>query len=120
MKNAVTFALLLFSLGLLSQTEERAVIEVLYGGRFLKDESQFPGASVFKRDDQGQVHFRHKGADLYCDEAYLYAKENRLEALGNIRMLQGDTLTLKSRKLFYNRDTRMARAIDSVDLVNND
>ena len=30
MKNAVTFALLLFSLGLLSQTEERAVIEVLY------------------------------------------------------------------------------------------
>jgi lipopolysaccharide export system protein LptA len=120
MKNAVTFALLLFSLGLLSQTEERAVIEVLYGGRFLKDESQFPGASVFKRDDQGQVHFRHKGADLYCDEAYLYAKENRLEALGNIRMLQGDTLTLKSRKLFYNGDTRMARAIDSVDLVNND
>ena len=74
----------------------------------------------FKRDNQGQVHFRHKGADLYCDEAYLYAKENRLEALGNIRMLQGDTLTLKSHKLFYNGDTRMARAIESVDLINND
>ena len=116
----VTFALFFFTVGLMSQTEGRAVIEVIYGGRFLKDEAQFPGASVFKKDAQGQVHFRHKGADLYCDEAFLYSRENRLEALGNIRMLQGDTLTLKSNKLYYNGDTRMARAIDSVDLINND
>ncbi|MFM1807391.1 MAG: hypothetical protein RLZZ242_116 [Bacteroidota bacterium] len=120
MRITVTFALMLFTLGLMSQTEERAVIEVLYGGRFLKDESRFPGASIFRKDVQGQVHFRHKGADLYCDEAYLYARENRLEAKGNIRMLQGDTLTLKSDQLFYNGDTRMARAIDRVDLVNKD
>lgn len=120
MKSTVTFALLLFSLGLMSQTEERAVIEVIYGGRFLKDELKYPGASVFRKDQSGQVHFRHKGADLYCDEAYLYSQENRLEATGNIRMEQGDTLTLVSNQLFYNGDTRLARAIDEVDLINKD
>jgi hypothetical protein len=49
MRIIVTFALFFFTLGLMSQTEERAIIEVLYGGRFLKDEVQFPGASVFKK-----------------------------------------------------------------------
>ena len=55
-------------------------IDILYGGNFKKDEAQFPGASIFTKDVNGQVQFRHQGADMWCDQAFLYADENRIYA----------------------------------------
>ncbi len=40
----------------------------------------------------GNVHFRHNGANLYCDSAHFYEASNSFEAFGHVKMKQGDTL----------------------------
>lgn len=40
----------------------------------------------------GNVRFRHQGALMYCDSAYLYQETNSLDAFGKIRILQGDSI----------------------------
>ncbi|MBT8311487.1 MAG: OstA-like protein, partial [Flavobacteriaceae bacterium] len=68
--------------------QEGREINIVYGANFTKDEAKAPGASIFSKDAR-QVQFAHEGADLWCDVAIFYQKENRLQAIGNIRMKQG-------------------------------
>ncbi len=98
------------------QTEGRQ-INIVYGGNFTKDEVQFPGASIFSKDDERQVQFEHQGADLWCDIAIFYSTENRLKAIGNIRLQQGDSIEMNSGKIDYNGNTRLAKAWENVDLT---
>ncbi len=95
---------------------ERKQINIVYGANFTKDEAQFPGASIFSKDDERQVQFEHKGADLWCDIAIFYSQENRLKAIGNVRLQQGDSIEMNSAKLNWNGDTSLAKAWESVDL----
>ncbi len=92
-------------------------INIVYGANFTKDEEKFPGASIFSKDDERQVQFEHQGADLWCDIAIFYSKENRLKAIGNVRMQQGDSIEMNSGKMDYNGDTKLAKAWEKVDLA---
>jgi lipopolysaccharide assembly outer membrane protein LptD (OstA) len=62
----------------------------------------------------GNVIFRHQDATMYCDSAYLYRNENRLEAFNNIRIKQGDSLNLTGKRLLYSGDTKVANVFDDV------
>ena len=90
-------------------------INIVYGGTFTKDEVKAPGASIFSKDDR-QVQFQHQGADLWCDYAIFYQKENRLKAVGNIRLQQGDSVQMTSGKVDYDGNTKLAKAWESVVL----
>lgn len=90
-------------------------INIVYGGTFTKDEAKAPGASIFSKDDR-QVQFQHQGADLWCDYAIFYQKENRLKAVGNIRLQQGDSVQMTSGKVDYNGNTKLAKAWENVIL----
>jgi lipopolysaccharide export system protein LptA len=57
---------------------------------------------------RGNVIFSQKGAMMYCDSAYQYKKRNSIDAFGNVRMNQGDTINLTGNTLNYNGDTKMA------------
>ena len=92
---------------------ESKQINIVYGANFTKDEAQFPGASIFSKDDR-QVQFEHQGADLWCDIAIYYQKENRLRAIGNVRLQQGDSIEMTSGKINYNGETKLAKAFESV------
>lgn len=59
----------------------------------------------------GNVAFQHKGAVLYCNTATQYELSNTLEAFGNIRIVQGDTLTVTGDTLYYDGNTRFARVL---------
>lgn len=98
---------------------ESKQINIVYGANFTKDEVQFPGASIFSKDDR-QVQFEHQGADLWCDIAIYYQKENKLKALGNIRLQQGDSVQMTSGKIDYDGNIRLAKAWESVVLQNTD
>ena len=98
--------------------EEVKQINIVYGANFTKDEAQFPGASIFSKDDK-QVQFEHQGADLWCDIAIFYQKENRLRAIGNIRLKQGDSIQMTSGKINYDGNTRLAKAWEKVVLKNS-
>ena len=96
---------------------EKRQINIVWGANFTKDEAKYPGASIFSKDDERQVQFEHQGADLWCDVAVFYAKENKLTAIGNVRMQQGDSILMNSGKLDYDGETRLARAWEKVDLT---
>ena len=66
----------------------------------------------------GNVHFTHAGARLYCDSAYFYEASNSFEAFGHVKMYQGDTLSLFSDYAFYDGNDQMAEARYNVVLKN--
>ncbi len=101
------------------QPLEKKQINIVYGANFTKDEAQFPGASIFSKDDR-QVQFEHQGADLWCDIAIFYQKENKLKAIGNIRLQQGDSVQMTSGKIDYDGNQKLAKAWESVVLKNTD
>lgn len=94
-------------------------INIVYGANFTKDEAQFPGASIFSKDDERQVQFEHQGADLWCDIAIFYSQENRLKAIGNVRLQQGDSIEMNSSYMSYNGDSKLAKAWEKVDLTDS-
>ncbi len=66
----------------------------------------------------GNVRIRHQDVLMWCDSAYTYTGTNRVDAFGNVRINQGDTVNLYARKVFYDGDYQMARASQNVRLEN--
>ena len=58
----------------------------------------------------GNVHFEHDGAHLYCDSANFFEASNSFEAWHNVRMVQGDTLSLTSDYGFYDGNNKFIEA----------
>lgn len=56
----------------------------------------------------GDVMFRKGDMLMYCDSAHLYEKTNSIEAFGNVRMEQGDTLFVYADELIYTDSTELA------------
>ena len=120
LKKIFFFLMLLLGLGSWAQEQEKPEgrqINIVHGANFTKDEINYPGASIFSKDDQQQIQFEHQGADLWCDIAIFYAKENRLKAIGNVRMQQGDSIEMNSGRMDYFGDTKIAKAWENVDLT---
>lgn len=65
----------------------------------------------------GNVQLFHEGATLYCDSARFYQQDNSFDAFGNVRMVQGDTLTLVSDTLLYDGYEMKAHAIGNCVLT---
>jgi len=68
----------------------------------------FHGKKIVKF--KGNVIFKQKETLLYCDSAYQYKgkEKNTLEAFGNVRIVQGDSLNLTGNRLTYHGDTKQA------------
>lgn len=49
----------------------------------------------------GNVRFRKEGMYMYCDSAFFYDAINSVDAYGNVRMEQGDTLFVYADELDY-------------------
>ena len=68
----------------------------------------------------GNVQFRKEGMFMYCDSAYFYDKTNSLDAFGNVRMEQGDTLFVYADVMYYNGMEELARLRYNVRMENRD
>lgn len=68
----------------------------------------------------GNVQFEHDGTLMYCDSALFYEATNSFDAYGNVRLNQGDTLTLVGEELFYNGTDRLARVRHNVILTHRE
>lgn len=66
------------------------------------------------------VTFEHDGAIMDCDMANLYAEENRIEAFGNVKIRQGDSLRITGDSLFYNGNEKLAKLKGNVFMTNRD
>lgn len=120
-RTVVIIVSLLFTIALIAQNGpgKPKQINIVYGANFTKNEQEYPGASIFSKDDR-QVQFEHQGADLWCDVAIYFQKENRLEAIGNVLLKQGDSVEMTSQKIDYQGDIKLAKAWGNVILTNSD
>ena len=55
---------------------------------------------------------------MYCDTAYLYQQSNSVEAYGNVRMEQGDTLFIYGDYLYYDGMSQLAMLRNHVRMIN--
>ena len=68
----------------------------------------------------GDVVFRHDSMYMYCDSALFYEYTNSLDAYGNVRMNQGDTLFLYGDRLHYSGDEMLAKVRENVVMIDKE
>ena len=81
-------------------------VYLVHADQLSYNEFENPNAQILN----GKVHFKHQGAQLYCDSALFYETSNSFEAFGHVKMYQGDTLSLFSDYAYYDGNEQMAEA----------
>lgn len=117
MKNARSYFLLffLFAWAFTSYSQQRKIN--YESDRFSRDDRRHPGALILTKVSN-QVYFTHDGIEVWCDQAVHYDEENFFKAYGNVRMVQGDTVTMTSQYAEYNGNTQFAFASGRVFMQN--
>lgn len=64
----------------------------------------------------GNVKFEHNGAIMTCDSALYYRTSKSFDAFGRVKMVQGDTISLTCKKMYYKGETQLAQARENVVL----
>lgn len=96
------------------QKKEKTKVFLLHSDILRFDEEKNPNAQIL----EGSVVFRHDSVYMYCDSAYFFDKTNSLEAFGNVKMNQGDTLFLYGDYLFYDGNSQLAMVRENVRMEN--
>ncbi|HPF11690.1 MAG TPA: OstA-like protein [Flavobacteriaceae bacterium] len=84
---------------------------------YFEKKPEFPDAVIYTRDEAGQVYIVHEGVEMWCDQAFVYFKDNFVKAYGNVRISQGDTVSMQSNYGEYNGNTSFAFAAGNVLLT---
>jgi len=118
-KNKQLLILFILSISFLTFAQERKQIEIEYAP-FMTFEEDKPDATILTRDGSDQVHIKHKGIEMWCDEAIYYGKEDFIEAYGSVRVKQGDSINMTSKYVEYSGKTQLAYASGDVVLIDPD
>jgi len=110
----IFFLTLIIFVSSFSQAQERKTVEILNSGYAESVEGYGPDAQRLVEN----VQIRHEDILMWCDTAYTYSGTNKVDAMGNVHINQGDTLHLYANYVFYNGDIGFARAWDNVKLEN--
>lgn len=68
----------------------------------------------------GNVILRHDDVYLYCDSAHLNQNTNSFKAFGHVKIEQGDSLEIYSKRLNYNGNTRIGHLFHDVKMINGE
>ncbi len=109
------FFLILFIFGSGIYAQEKEKVDIQSG--YLERRPDFPDAAIYTKDETGQVYIVHEGIEMWCDQAFVYIKNNFVKAYGNVRLTQGDTISLRSKYAEYNGNTQFAFASGDVVLT---
>jgi lipopolysaccharide export system protein LptA len=85
---------------------------------YLEIKPELPDAIIYTKDAEGQVYIVHEGVEMWCDQAYVYLKDNFVKAYGSVRIAQGDTVNMTSKYAEYNGNTQFAFASGDVFMKN--
>ena len=99
--------------------QDRKQIEIEYAP-YMDIVEDKPGATILTRNNSNQVHVKHKGIELWCNEAIYYGNEDFIEAFGNVRVKQGDSINMTSKYVEYSGKTQLAYASGDVILIDPD
>lgn len=61
-----------------------------------------------------QVQFVQNTTTIFCDSAWFFRSKNVVEAFGNVKIIEGDSITITARYLEYNGNTKKAKLRNNV------
>ncbi len=99
-----------------SAAEDSKKVVLDYADSLIFDQKINPDYQILK----GNVKFHKGGMLMFCDSAYFYENTNSMDAFGNVRMEQGDTLFVFSDVMHYNGIEEEAQLRYNVILQNRD
>ncbi len=63
----------------------------------------------------GNVHFIQGSTEIWCDSAFFYKRENKLEAFGHVRIFDMiDSVNITAKRLEYDGDSKFANLRENV------
>lgn len=117
MKISNYILLLIILLGpLIHAQDQQDKTKVSVQSGYLEVKPELPDAIIYTKDNSGQVYIVHEGVEMWCDQAYVYLKDNFVKAYGKVRIEQGDTVSMRSKYAEYNGNTQFAFASGDVVL----
>ncbi len=105
----------IFFFGTKLSAQEKQQVDIQSG--YLELRPEFPDAAIYTKDETGQVYIVHEGVEMWCDQAFVYLKDNFVKAYGDVRISQADTVTMNSNYAEYNGNTQFAFASGNVVLT---
>ncbi|UYW00400.1 OstA-like protein [Flavobacterium agricola] len=112
MKKYILFILLFCSCILVSAQEQKKQLKLITTDYTTHNENEIPGAVILT----GNVQFEHDGANIYGNKVYFFQKEQYIKVFGNVRLIQGDSVTIVGNYGEYNGKDRLAFIADQVNL----
>lgn len=109
MKNSLLLFCFIFAVQIAVAQQSTPII-VEYSEFANVDQTEVPDAILVT----GNVRVSHDGALLFCNKAYVFKKENYIKAFGDVRIVQGDTITMTSNYAEYNGENKLAMASGNV------
>ena len=111
MKIGLNILLVILSLSLNSQTTKK--IEILNADSTLANQKKHPDYWRLI----GNVSFKHNNAIMKCDSAYHFSNKDKIRAFGNIKINQGDSITITGNNLTYYGQEKKADIKGNVVLI---
>ena len=96
--------------------KKKTRVDLLYADSAVADKEMRPGVQVLI----GSVHLRHDSMYMWCDSALIFENINSVEAFGNVRMEQGDTLFIFGDYLYYDGMSQLAMLRENVRMINRE
>lgn len=109
------FTIVFLFLGTDLAAQEKQKVDIQSG--YLELRPEFPNAAIYTKDASGQVYIVHEGVEMWCDQAFVYLKDNFVKAYGSVKITQGDTVSMNSKYAEYNGNTQFAFASGDVILT---
>ena len=112
---------IIFSVTGIGFSQDTQQITIEYSGNTSSSPDIEEGALIFLRDASQQVHFIHKGVNLWCDKAIYYQDQDYIEAFsgpsGVVTVKQGDSINMVAKYVEYSGKTELAFAQGDVVLT---
>jgi lipopolysaccharide export system protein LptA len=114
-QHILLFFLVLFTGVLVAQpNQEKDKTKVDIQSGYLERKPELPDAFIYTKDKEGQVYILHEGIEMWCNQAYVYLKDNFVKAYGDVKIKQADTISMNSSYAEYNGNTQFAFASGDV------
>lgn len=94
--------------------KKKTRVDLLYADEAQADKQLRPDVQVLI----GSVQLKHDSMYMFCDSALIFEKINSVEAFGNVRMEQGDTLFIYGDYLYYDGVSQLAMLRENVRMIN--